>query len=512
MSLRTKFNVAFIVSALLALFGSGVLLQLRRDMSHALERDRVAVKIVEAALNLTLVANDFAVYGDERPRQQWSISYGNALQLLATAEALFREPDDRDILARIGFDHSAAGELFEQLAPAAESTGDRAVPPELRARLASQLAVRLQQAAAGSLELAARTRSRLARAQTRTTRLVVSALVVMVAIIGGLLALVLAGVVRPIRRLRASTEIVGSGRLDHRVGLTARDEIGELARAFDTMTQRLRDLTVSRSELEAEVARTTRAQLLLQQRTDELERSNAELEQFAYVASHDLQEPLRSMTGFAGFLRRRCQGRLGSDGERYLERIVAAAARMQKLILDLLQYSRVGRDGASSTPVDVEEIVAQEIANLERTIRESGATVTHGDLPTVHVDPALLAQLLRNLIGNALKFHSRQPPEVAISCRRREDEWEFAVRDNGIGIQPEHADRIFDIFKRLHTRAEYSGTGIGLAVCKKAAERMGGRIWVESEPDAGATFFFTVPRPDAAFRHTPRQEGGRGDD
>ena len=498
MSLRTKFNVAFIVSTLLALFGSGVLLQLRRDMSHALERDRVAVEIVEAALNLTLVANDFAVYGGDRPQQQWSGTYHHAAQLVAAAEARFREPGDRDTLARIGLDHSAAGELFERLARLAEARGEPDASPELRARLASQLAVRLQQAAAGSLELAAQTRSRLARAQTGTTRLVMSALVVMVAIIGGLLLLVLLDVVRPIRRLQAGAEIVGGGDLGHRVGVSARDEIGELAQAFDTMTQRLQDLTVSREELEAEAERTMRAQSLLQQRTRELERSNAELEQFASVASHDLQEPLRSMTGFAGFLSRRYGGRLDSDGERYLERIVAAAARMEKLILDLLQYSRVGREVAELAPVDVAAIVAQELANLERTIRETGASVTCRELPTVHADPSLLAQLLRNLINNAVKFHSQRPPEVAISCRRHEDEWVFAVRDNGIGIPAEHADRIFDIFKRLHTRAEYSGTGIGLAVCKKAAESMGGRIWVESKPGAGATFFFTVPWSEPA--------------
>ena len=493
MSLRRKFNIAFAASTLLAVFGVGVLVQLRRDMNDALERERIAVEVVEAALNLSLVANDFAVYGGERPRQQWAIGYQSAAALLATAQERFQEPGDRDIVARIELDHSAAAELFERLANAADPVQERGASPELRARLASHLAVRLQEAAAGSLELAARTRGRLARTQARTTRLVMSALVVMVGIVGGLLALVLVGVVRPLRKLQAGTEIVGAGQLDHRVGMAAQDEIGELSQAFDKMTRRLRSLTVSREELQAEVKRTMRAQSLLQRRTRELERSNAELEQFAYVASHDLQEPLRSITGFAGFLTRRYQGRIGGDGERYLQRIVAAAARMEKLILDLLQYSRVGRDAAALAPVDVGAIVAQELANLERTTRESEASVTWCALPNVRADPALLAQLLRNLIGNALKFRAERPPEVEISCRRRAQEWEFAVSDNGIGIPPEHAGRIFDIFKRLHTRAEYSGTGIGLAVCKKAAESMGGRIWVESRPGAGATFFFTVP-------------------
>ena len=494
MSLRRKFNIAFAASTLLAVFGVGVLVQLRRDMNDALERERIAVEVVEAALNLSLVANDFAVYGGERPRQQWAIGYQSAAALLATAQERFQEPDDRDIVARIELDHSAAAELFERLANAADPVQERGASPELRARLASHLAVRLQEAA-GRVSGAGRAYPRSAGSYPGSYHAP---------------GHVRAGGdgrhrrrpagpgsgwrrARPLRKLQAGTEIVGAGQLDHRVGMAAQDEIGELSQAFDKMTRRLRSLTVSREELQAEVKRTMRAQSLLHRRTRELERSNAELEQFAYVASHDLQEPLRSITGFAGFLTRRYQGRIGGDGERYLQRIVAAAARMEKLILDLLQYSRVGRDAAALAPVDVGAIVAQELANLERTTRESEASVTWCALPNVRADPALLAQLLRNLIGNALKFRAERPPEVEISCRRRAQEWEFAVSDNGIGIPPEHAGRIFDIFKRLHTRAEYSGTGIGLAVCKKAAESMGGRIWVESRPGAGATFFFTVP-------------------
>ena len=500
MSLRRTSNVAFLVSTLLALFVVGMLMQLRRDMRDGLERDRVAVEVVEAALNLTLVANDFAVYGGDRPRQQWASGYENATRLLAAAEERFREPGDRDIVARIGLDHRAAAELFERLAIAA-GAADEPAAAELRSRLATQLAVRLQQASAGSLELAERARGQLERAQVTTTRLVTAALAVMVAIIGALLALVRVGVVRPLRKLQAGTEIVGRGQLDHRVELDSRDEIGELSHAFDTMTRQLRNVTVSREELEAEIKRTRRVQSLLQRRTRELERSNAELEQFAYVASHDLQEPLRSISGFTGFLSRRYRGRIGGDGERYLERIIAAAARMEKLVLDLLQYSRVGRDVAASAPVDVENLLAQELDNLERAVSESGASVTHGELPKVHADPSLLAQVLRNLVGNALKFQSAEPPEVAVSCHRRQDEWVFAVRDNGIGIEPEHAARIFDIFKRLHTRAEYEGTGIGLAVCRKAVESMGGRIWVESKPDAGATFYFTLPATPGEGEH-----------
>ena len=233
----------------------------------------------------------------------------------------------------------------------------------------------------------------------------------------------------------------------------------------------------------------------LQRRADELARSNADLEQFAYVASHDLQEPLRSVAGFTSLLARRYEGKLGEDADRFIGRAVAAATRMQELINDLLAYSRVGRDFEGPETMDTEALLAHEIYALQAAIEESGAEVTHGPLPPIVAGPILVGQVLRNLIGNAIKYRGEAPPRIHVSLEEQDQEWKFTVQDNGIGIEPQYAERIFNIFQRLHTRDEYPGTGIGLSICKKAVEHLGGQIWVDSQLGKGSTFSFTVPVP-----------------
>jgi hypothetical protein len=224
-----------------------------------------------------------------------------------------------------------------------------------------------------------------------------------------------------------------------------------------------------------------------------LKRSNEDLQQFAYVASHDLQEPLRMITGYTSLLARRYRGKLDKDADEFISYAVDGAKRMQGLIQDLLSYSRVGTQGKAFELTDCEVVLTRTLASLQAAIEESGATVTHEPLPTVVADQTQLGQLFQNLIGNAIKYRNSRPPEVHVSCTRTASEWAFAVKDNGIGIDPRYAARIFVIFQRLHTREEYPGTGIGLAVCKKIVERHGGNIWMESRPGDGATFYFTLP-------------------
>jgi PAS domain S-box-containing protein len=231
----------------------------------------------------------------------------------------------------------------------------------------------------------------------------------------------------------------------------------------------------------------------LREKTEDLARSNEDLEQFAHVASHDLQEPLRTVTSYVQLLAKRYKGKLDADADEFIGFAVDGAVRMWNLVNDLLTYSRAGMRNNEFESTDSEAILAQSINDLKVAIEENGALVTHDPLPTVMADSPQLGQLFRNLIGNAIKFRSNESPRIHVSASRTGNGWTFSVRDNGIGIAPEYAERIFVIFQRLHHRDEYAGTGIGLAVCKKIVERHGGRIWVKSEVGKGAIFYFILP-------------------
>ena len=232
----------------------------------------------------------------------------------------------------------------------------------------------------------------------------------------------------------------------------------------------------------------------LSQVMEELTRSNEELEKFAYVASHDLQEPLRMVSSFARLLKNRYKGKLDQDADDFINFAVDGANRMQVLITDLLAYSRVGRWGNEFKEVSSEAVLERALSNLKVVVEQRGAVVTRDPLPVMMGDDSQLAQLFQNLIGNAVKFCKDRTPHIHVSSERRGNKWVFSVRDNGIGIAPEYFERIFLIFQRLHGKQEYPGTGIGLAICRKVAERHGGRIWVESEPGSGSTFYFTIPK------------------
>lgn len=225
---------------------------------------------------------------------------------------------------------------------------------------------------------------------------------------------------------------------------------------------------------------------------EQLARSNEELEQFAYVASHDLQEPLRVVTGYVQLIERRYKDRFEGDAGQFFAFVVEGVTRMQQLITDLLNFARVESRGAAFRPVNMEAVLNRALVNLRPMITEKGATVTFDTLPVVHGDEAQLAQVLQNLIANGIKFHGEQPPRIEVSAHANGDGWRFAVRDNGIGIDRQYWDQIFVIFQRLHTRQKYPGTGIGLAICKRIIERHGGRIWLDSQPGEGTTFYFTL--------------------
>jgi light-regulated signal transduction histidine kinase (bacteriophytochrome) len=298
----------------------------------------------------------------------------------------------------------------------------------------------------------------------------------------------------PLDRLGSEVAVVTGGELGHAVTVSGPSEISVLGREVDSMRERI--VEEYASALEAR-ALTQDALAVVEEQKADLERSNTELEQFAYVASHDLQEPLRKVASFCQLLEKRYGDQLDERGHQYIEFAVDGAKRMQALINDLLAFSRVGRLSEGFVDVDLDAVLDSVLRNLEVLVEETGATVTHDPLPTVPGEPALLAALLQNLVGNGIKFHGAEPPRVHLGATREGDVWELSCADNGIGIDPKYADKIFVIFQRLHGRDEYSGTGIGLALSRKIVEHHGGRIWLDPEVaaagDRGTTFRFTVP-------------------
>ena len=321
------------------------------------------------------------------------------------------------------------------------------------------------------LEERSAAKDRLDGATYRLVAMLGLALLVILGAVGALWRLLQRSVQSPLDALGADAYVVAGGDLEHPVTPVGPHELQALAAAMEQMRLRL-----------------------LAEATD-LRRSNAELEQFAYVASHDLQEPLRKVASFCQLLQQRYGGQLDERADQYIEFAVDGAKRMQALINDLLAFSRVGRVGSDPEVVDGDDLLARALANLATTIEETGAEIESDPLPPLEVEVSLVVALLQNLVANAIKFRREgATPHIRISVESRDGEHEFAVHDDGIGIEPEYAERVFVIFQRLHTKEAYEGTGIGLAMCRKIVERHGGRIWVESRPGDGSIFRFTLPR------------------
>jgi light-regulated signal transduction histidine kinase (bacteriophytochrome) len=314
--------------------------------------------------------------------------------------------------------------------------------------------------------------------------------------VAGLAAVLRAAAIRPVHVLAAQARRVAAGDFGHAVAQGGPREIRELAADVNSMRTRIvRELSAVREANESLAAHAA-----------ELARSNSELEQFAYVASHDLQEPLRKVTSFCQLLQRRYGGQLDEKADQYIEFAVDGAKRMQVLINDLLAFSRVGRTGRDTGPVDCGAALADAQANLSAQAEQAGAVIEAGPLPVVRGQRTLLTIVFQNLVGNALKFRGEQPPRIVVTAERDGAFWSFSVTDNGIGIEPQYADRVFLIFQRLHDRATYPGTGIGLAMCRKIIEYLGGRIWLDTSVADGARFRFTLP----ALPQAPDEEGTDG--
>lgn len=339
-------------------------------------------------------------------------------------------------------------------------------------------------------------------------------------LLAGLLGVVAAGaalwlalrawVTGPLERPGAEVRQVSNDQLGHRVSVGGPPEIVGLAADVERMRVRIVE------EYDAAVAarrEAQRAARVVSDQAEELRRSNSELEQFAYVASHDLQEPLRKVASFCQMLERRYKGQLDERADQYIGFAVEGAKRMQLLINDLLAFSRVGRSNAGFAPVDLQAVLDTALSSLERARQDSGVELTWDPLPTVAGEASLLTQVFQNLIANAIKFRGPEPPRVHVAVEQVDGEWRFSCSDNGIGIEPRYAERVFVIFQRLHGRDVYDGTGIGLALCRKIVEYHGGRIWLDTERVRGTTVQWTLPvmQPAEPADREPEERVDAGD-
>jgi signal transduction histidine kinase len=361
-----------------------------------------------------------------------------------------------------------------RLSSAASRTGKRLFD-NVRANLARQQANLARVRADG--------RQRLKHAATfLSTTFIVIAVLLALGLVAGVVALRYT-VSRPLRRVARQVRRTARGDYAREIVGDGPRDIVDLAQDVEAMRRRILDELGSLRMIHEQ----------LDEQTHELQRSNAELEQFAYVASHDLQEPLRKVASFCQLIEQRYDDQLDERGRQYIAFAVDGARRMQQLINDLLAFSRVGRAPVPREAIDGGQVLRHALASLTAAIEESDAEIVAGPLPQVRGEPSLLAAVFQNLIGNALKFRGAERPHVEISAERDGDEWRFSVTDNGIGIEPQYAERIFMIFQRLHPKDAYAGTGIGLALARKIVEYHGGRIWLDTDAGPGTTFRFTLP-------------------
>jgi signal transduction histidine kinase len=481
MTIERRIYVTTGIITLSILIIGSILLWNSHEVENGIDQIETSSQVVRSAFLLHSLMDEYLAHGDQRPLRQWHKRNEFLGKIINDAKGF--KSIDRVLLKDLEIKYRAVNSLYPQIFDL-ESLGGR--PQDLKTlkeALAGMMAVRLEELVNSAEDLHTASHSLTLRRQKLAQTLILVTSILMIGLIALNLYQIRKTIVYPLQELSRGAEIIGGGNFDHVVETKNDDEVGKLSKAFNTMSERL---STSYNSLQSEIRERKRAE-------EDLLRSNKDLEQFAYIASHDLQEPLRNVASCMQMLDKKYKSKLDAKADQIIWHAVESVVRMKALILDLLAYSRLSTRGNPFQPTNCEEVLGQTLANLRPTIEETGAVVTYDPLPTVTGDFTQLLQVFQNLIGNAMKFRDQTPPKVHISAARGEDEWIFSVKDNGIGIEPQHLDRIFVIFQRLHKRTEYDGTGMGLAIVQKTVERHRGRIWVESEPGKGTTFSFTIP-------------------
>lgn len=467
----------------------------------SIKRMRQTDEIVKAVFELKLLATEYQQSQIQRIRDQWQSRYTSFLDELRDVQP--RTEKQQFILAHMMANHASLGHTFAAFddIPPPSSDESRIRHEALHNRMMARMDASLMAMVSDANQLSDSIYRDMVRGQWQAITTLGISLLAMVGVIVGLTIMIHRAAIRPLFKLQQDTAVIGAGDLDHRTLIRTSDEIGELSKAFDTMVERLRSVMARRDELDREISQRKLAEEELRKTLDELRCSNRDLEQFAYVASHDLQEPLRKVIAFGSLLEDEYADKLEDEGRLYVHNMEDASQRMQRLISDLLKYSRVTTRGERFVPVEMNDTVQGVLSDLEERIRETEGTVDVAELPVIDADPMQMRQLMQNLVGNAFKFHREgenphvkvyveKPPSLdgdGVLCAH------MVVEDNGIGIDEKYVERIFGVFQRLHGRYEYAGSGIGLAVCRRIAERHGGTVVVRSKQNEGAKFIVSLP-------------------
>ncbi len=504
MTIKSQFRLNILVSICLAIIVGGILFYADRRIDAEVEKNFLADRITKGVFELFMVSNAYLTYREERPRIQWNLKIASLKTLIKEAEIEEKSRDEElEILSQRC---EEMGVLFEKIVSYAErlnrASGEEAVlVQEAYDRLRTNLTAKGQEMVSHAFLMIQESNQGLSLVKKEAIIQVLVSILLAIGISILISLLLSRKILTDLSLLQEGTGIAAGGDLDHKVEIPRADELGHLARAFNDMTGRLSE---SYGALEREVSERVRAQQELKTYAEKLEWSNRELQDFAFVASHDLQEPLRKIQAFGGRLKEKWGDQLTDQGHDYIERMQGASTRMQAMIQGLLNYSRVTTKGEPFSALDLNSVAKDVVSDLAILLEETGGRVELGELPTIEADPHQMRQLLQNLMANALKFRGPQKPVVRIwgetvqevpgeSGHSQGSRCKIHVEDNGIGFDEKYLDRIFSPFQRLHGRAEYEGTGIGLAICRKIVERHGGRLTARSTPGKGSTFVVTLP-------------------